>query len=60
MESIFGKTGAVNETICRRLGFNNVFVFTNFGLDLTQMLAAIGFDIETYEDEFSNYAGDTI
>lgn len=57
MESIFGKAGAVNETICRRLGFNNVLVFTDFGLDLTQMLAAIGFEIETYEDELSNYAG---
>jgi len=35
----------------------NVLVFTDFGLDLPQLLEAIGFEIETYEDEHPDYAG---
>ena len=38
-------------------GNPNVLVFTDFGLDLPQMLASIGFEIETFEDEHPNYNG---
>jgi O-antigen biosynthesis protein len=37
--------------------FKGWFVFTDFGLDLMEMLRKAGFEVETYEDEHPEYAG---